>query len=360
MAARRARWSDRVPDGHSHRPGRDCAEGAGGDNVPAVNPDREAHSNRPEFQVPDVGPSGPGSNPFDRRRLLRGGIAGLGAFGAAYLLDACGGSSETVEPKGDGTPKQSLIAMFPRDTAYLGAGIPSRLIYTVADAEGVPASKLPASVEFSVKLNGKAVGEPIKATPHGDGVPRPYLPITVTFPEKGLYDVYAQVNGETLRSQVIAVNPDEVKMPIVGSQLPSVHTPTLVDPLGVDPICTRSPTCPFHEHDLATALGTGKPVVVLLATPAYCQTTSCGPILDILMGEAAKLPDDVIVIHSEVYKNPKTVDDLNNATLAPLPEAYNMTFEPSLFVTDRTNKLVARADIAVDRVEMAKMLALAV
>ncbi len=320
-----------------------------GDSVRRVNPDRDAKRTRPEFVTTRLG----------RRQLIHGGLAGLGLAGTAYLLGACGESGETKDATGEGLPKASLIPMFPRDTAYLAAGVPSRLIYTVADAEGVPASKLPASVEFTVKLNGKPISDPIKATPHGDGVPRPYLPIGVTFPEKGLYDVYADVEGESLNSQVLVVNPDEVKIPVVGSKLPSVATPTTHDSLGVDPICTGVPTCPFHEHDLATALGTGKPVVVLLATPAYCQTTSCGPILEILKGEAAKLADDVIVIHSEVYANPKTVDDLNDATLAPLPSAFNMTFEPSLFVTDASNKLVARADIAVDRAEMARMLALA-
>lgn len=294
-----------------------------------------------------------------RRQLLHGGLAGLGLAGAAYVLSACGGNSETQDASGKGVPKKSLVAMFPRDTAYLAAGIPSRLIYTVADAEGVPASKLPGSVEFTVKMNGKVIAGPIKSTPHGDRVPRPYLPISVTFPSKGMYDVYAEVDGETLNSQVLVVNPDEVKIPLVGRTLPSAPTPTVRDSLGVDPICTRAPQCPFHEYDLATVLGTGKPVVVLLATPAYCQTTSCGPILDILIDEAKSLPKDVVVIHSEVYKNPKTVDDLNNAALAPLPEAFNMTFEPSLFVTDASSKLVARGDIAVDRADMAAMLALA-
>lgn len=346
-------------------PAPDCAVCVVGDSVRAVNLDRDASHFGPEFNVTDLGshdlsaPVASGSSQFDRRRLLRGGLTGLGLLGAGVLLDACGGKSELVDASGKGVPKQTLVPMFPRDSAYLAAGVPARLIYTIADAEGVPAMKLPESVEFTVKLDGKAIGDPIKATPHGDGVPRPYLPISVTFPKKGLYDVYTTVDGDKLNSQVIVVNPDEVKIPMVGTQLPSVNTPTTRDSLGVDPICTRVPTCPFHDHDLATVLGTGKPVVVLLATPAYCQTTSCGPILDILIEEAASLPKDVVVIHSEVYKDPKTIDDLNDATLAPLPAAYFMPFEPSLFVADKSNKVVARGDIAIDRQEMAQMLALA-
>jgi hypothetical protein len=141
--------------------------------------------------------------------------------------------------------------------------------------------------------------------------------------------------------------------------LPPASTPTLGQGFDVDPICTRSPECPFHQVDLTTVLGTGRPVVVLLATPAYCQTTACGPILDLLIEEAASRPE-LVVIHSEVYKNPKDVADLAQAALAPLPAAYDMLWEPSLFVTDSTNTIVARGDIVVDRGEMAEMLALAV
>ena len=52
--------------------------------------------------------------------------------------------------------------------------------------------------------------------------------------------------------------------------------------------------------------------MVLLATPAYCQTSACGPILDLLIEEAGGR-DDLIVIHAEVYKNPKGVADLAQA-----------------------------------------------
>ena len=115
----------------------------------------------------------------------------------------------------------------------------------------------------------------------------------------------------------------------------------------------------FHEFDLPLALGTGRPIVVLLATPAYCQTAACGPILDLLVEEAALLPPEVIVIHSEVYQNPKMVRELSEAALAPLPLAYKLGFEPSLFVTNAANVIQVRGDIAVDRGEMAQMLALA-
>jgi len=252
-----------------------------------------------------------------------------------------------------------LTALFPRDIAYIAAGAASRLVYTISDAEGVPTLDIPGPMTFSVELDGVEVGDPVEVAPHSDGVPRPYLPFPVTFPQAGLYDVWATRGDVRLNSQVIVSEADKVKNPLVGMLLPTTSTPTTALSFDVAPICTRSVQCPFHEYDLSTVLGTGRPVVVLLATPAYCRTAACGPILDLLVEQAAALPENVVVIHAEVYKNPKDVLDLNDALLAPLPNDYQMLFEPSLFVADASNTIVARGDIVVDRGEMAEMLALA-
>lgn len=299
---------------------------------------------------------------MDRRTLLRRGAGGLGLLALGGAAAACGtptDQTETVSEGVDAGPDQQLAALFPRDITYLAAEAPSRLPYTLVDAEGVPLAEIGGPVTFTISFDGEQVGDPIEVEPHGDGVPRPYLPLYATFPRPGLYDIAAEVDGEQLSSQVQVFPADEVAQPLVGQVLPTANTATPQQTFDVDPICTRAPECPFHTVDLATVLGTGQPVVVLLATPAYCQTTACGPILDLLIEEASGR-DDLIVIHSEVYQNPKGVDDLSQAALAPLPAAYDMLWEPSLFVTDSSNTIVARGDIVVDREEMAQMLALAV
>ena len=47
-----------------------------------------------------------------------------------------------------------------------------------------------------------------------------------------------------------------------------------------DPLCTQDPQCPLHSVSLDQVLGSGKPVAVMFATPARCQTQYCGPVLD--------------------------------------------------------------------------------
>jgi hypothetical protein len=296
---------------------------------------------------------------LQRRAVLRGGVGGLGLVALGGLAAACSSEGETISEGVGAGPEQALQALFPRDVAFLAAEAPSRLPYTLVDAEGVPFATIDEPVSFTISFDGEQVGDPVEVEPHSDGVPRPYLPLYTTFPRPGLFDIDARDGDSTLNSQVQVHLAAEVGQPLVGTVLPPASTPTPGQTFDVDPICTRAPQCPFHEVDLTTALGTGRPVVVLLATPAYCQTAACGPILDLLVEQAGGR-DDLIVIHAEVYKNPKGVADLSQADLAPLPATYDMFWEPSLFVTDAANTIVARGDIVVDRGEMAEMLALAV
>lgn len=303
---------------------------------------------------PTTSPSG--ALRLDRRRLLRGGLAGAAAAALAGNGVACSSESNTTTEGVDMGPDQRLEALFPRDVAYLPAEVPFRLPYTFIDAEGVPFAEIDGPVTFTVSFDGEQVGDPVEVAPHGLGVPRPYLPLPFTFPRPGLYDVEAVgPDGPPVASQVQAVLRDEVEQPVVGAPMPPTRTPTVTQSLEVDPICTRSEQCPFHEIDLMAALESNRPVAVLLATPAYCRTTACGPILDLLIEEAGGR-DELIVIHSEVYKNPKGVRDLSEAALAPLPTDWSMPFEPALFVTDAAHEIVARGDIVVDRTEMAEML----
>lgn len=303
---------------------------------------------------------GDDSRILDRRTLLRGGIAGVGAVAlGGTILSACGGSGDTVSEGVHRGPEMSLAALFPRDVPHIAAEVPTRLPYSIFDVEGVPLAAIDAPLKFTVSFDGDAVGEPLEVRPRGDGVPRPYVPFEFTFPRPGLYDIQTDYQGNKLTSQLQVFPRNEVKPPLPGDPLPPANTPTTAKSFEVDPICTRVPTCPFHDHDLSEALGGSRPIVVLLATPAYCRTTACGPILDLLI-EVAADRDDLVVIHSEVYKNPKVVDDLADAALAPLPNDYVMPFEPCLFVTDSSHSIVARGDIVVDRTEMAEMLALAV
>ena len=116
---------------------------------------------------------------------------------------------------------------------------------------------------------------------------------------------------------------DCMAVPQPGDPMIPVDTPTTDDARGVDPICTRDPECDLHGQTLTAALTGGTPVALSIATPAYCQTAICGPILDLMLQVAPDYPD-IRFLHTEVYT------DMTASTVAPGVEALNLAREQGL------------------------------
>lgn len=299
-------------------------------------------------------PTGPGAA-LDRRTLLRGGTVALGAMTAA-ALGACSQDGPTVE---GGAPQTrlSLTGVFPRDVPYVVAGAPTRLAFEVRDRAGRAVAPT-GPVVMTVAVDDEQVGTQATATAHADGVRRPYLPATLTFPEPGTYEVVAEVDRERLRVEVQAYPRDEVGTPQIGEQLPPVETPTVARPLLVDPVCSRVPGCGLHEKNLSNVVGRGRPVAVVSASPLYPGDDGSAEFLELVVAEARRFPGTTF-IHCETYRNPKDVRSLADAAPGPIAEAYRLRWAPALFVADAAGLVVARADKVVDRTELRQLLSTA-
>lgn len=284
------------------------------------------------------------------RRALLGGAAATA--GAGLVLAACGSGTSVSRP----VPASQLLApLFPIKSPHVVAGTPTRLPFAVTNSRNVPQSLPVQQVVFNLEVDGNEVAGSVTAPVRSDGVPYPYVPATLTFPEPGVYDVVAEVGGTRVAVPVQAYERTEVGPPQVGEPLPPVDTPTTLRPLQVSPVCSHVPPCGLHEFSLAQVVGRGRPVAVVLAAPAFAATDADRTMLDLVL-EAVPQHPDVVVLHSEVYKNPKDVRRLSDAAVAPLTDAYKMKYAPALFVANAAGVLVARADTVVDRVELADLL----
>ena len=121
--------------------------------------------------------------------------------------------------------------------------------------------------------------------------------------------------------------------PAPGDEAPMVHTPTADQVPDISEIDTRVPPSDMHTDDLADILGK-RPVVLLFATPALCQSRVCGPVVDVAAQVKRDFGDRVAFIHQEVYEN-------NSINDGPRPqfEAYRLPSEPWLFVIDRNGRV---------------------
>jgi hypothetical protein len=127
--------------------------------------------------------------------------------------------------------------------------------------------------------------------------------------------------------------------PDVGKAAPRVHTPTAGDVEGdLRKIDTRIPPDQMHKDDLAEVLGR-EPVVLLFATPQFCQSRVCGPVVD--EAEQVNQTDGkgVAFIHMEIYKD-------NSPSLGARPQvkAFRLESEPWLFVIDRQGIIRTRIE----------------
>lgn len=285
-------------------------------------------------------------------------------------LAACSGSSSSES--GSDTSQPQLVHLFSSDHV-IAAGRLQRIPFAVVDdgrlalVDGAP---LPVRVLFDgevvdeLTVTGRVVDhDHIEATSdpdhqHADLLR--YFALRTELPAVGIYDLevdFGEAGTGTLPIQTF----DATDVPVVlaGDELPAISTPTFDDPTGIDPLCTRSPEpCPFHDESVHEVLQAGRPLALLIATPALCQTAYCGPVLETLINEA---PDfDVTPVHLEFWANGAEVGgnfaspDLRRA--APVEE-LGLTFEPSLFVVDRTGTVVDRIDNLFDSDELRGALA---
>ena len=91
-----------------------------------------------------------------------------------------------------------------------------------------------------------------------------------------------------------------------------------------------------HAHLSAAE---GRPIAFLIATPAFCQTAACGPVLDVLLTLQPEF-SDVRMVHAEVY----TDTSLESTTTAV--KDYQLAFEPVLYLADADGADHVRASTA--------------
>jgi hypothetical protein len=120
------------------------------------------------------------------------------------------------------------------------------------------------------------------------------------------------------------------KIPTVGDRAPKVHTPTAADVGGdLSKIDTRVPPDQMHAVDFADVVGK-KPVVLIFATPALCQSRVCGPVVDIAQQVADQHKGEADFIHMEVYN-----ENDPSKGIRPQLRAYGLESEPWTFLIDR-------------------------
>ncbi len=155
----------------------------------------------------------------------------------------------------------------------------------------------------------------------------------VPFPHDGEYRLAALIreDGELTSTLLATANVGEyTHVPRPGQQAPEIHTPTAQEVGGgAAKITTREPPDTQNEVDYADALGK-EPILLLFATPKFCQSRVCGPVVDVAEQAKQEYGDKAAFIHMEIF-NQNDPDML----VRPQVRAFHLPTEPWLFAIDR-------------------------
>ncbi len=296
---------------------------------------------------------------LSRRRFL---AAAGAAAGAGLVLAACGKDSEDTAAGGSGgsggstdsdatggsTGNLVLVNFLP--DGIMAAGQPQRLPIGLGNDQGLLTTGGPDQLTATVTDGDHAQVAEVTAQRHAEALPRPYWPVTLDLATAGVYTLTVDTGDGVATSAFSITEPSRIAIPKPGDRLIPVDTPTTADPRGVNPICTRQPACPLHEVTLTQALATGQPVAFIIATPAFCQVAACGPVLDVLLAQRAAFPT-VQMVHAEVYT------DTTIQTTTEAVQAYQLPFEPVLYLAGGDGVIRTRLDSIFDGAEVQAALA---
>jgi hypothetical protein len=177
----------------------------------------------------------------------------------------------------------------------------------------------------------------------------------IPFEKPGSYDILgiARLDDRLVAATSAApglrvVKASQDAIPGKGDPAPRIHTPTEAEVGGdLASIDTRIPPSSMHQNDFAEVLGK-KPVVLLFATPALCQSRVCGPVVDIAEQVKAGMDgDEVEFIHMEVFR-----DNQISKGLRPQLADFNLRTEPWVFTIDGKGKVAARLEGAYSSREL--------
>jgi hypothetical protein len=102
----------------------------------------------------------------------------------------------------------------------------------------------------------------------------------------------------------------------------------------------------MHADNFADVLGK-RPILLLFATPALCQSRVCGPVVDIAEEVKGDHKSDTAFIHMEIYN-----DNELEKGFRPQVAAYKLPTEPWAFAIDRKGKVAARIEGAYSEHEL--------
>jgi hypothetical protein len=235
----------------------------------------------------------------------------------------------------------------------LGAGVHLRF-FKLSDGKATMESEADTR---SVVVQESAEEEHGDGTPHleSGGLVGVYV-TNVAFDAPGTWgvEVDATVDGQERDPARVQFDVlEKASTPAVGDPAPRSVQTVLRDVDDISEIdSSNPPRTAMHQMTIAEAIDSGRPTVVAFATPAFCQSRVCGPMMDTVVDPLfERYGDRVNFVHVEPY----VLEKARQGEFVPVAaaEEWGLQTEPWLFVIDSNGKVAGKyeAIVAIDEVE---------
>ena len=275
---------------------------------------------------------------------------------ALLLLVAagCGGSSGESGGTADGDSLESVwkrpgedVAVIPGTSDYAPGDV--RVSFLVVAGDGKVVQRPRARVWLAPSRTAAPIQqtearlEPVGAegSEAVAGDVRYLFVTTLRVPRAGTWWYVAEpVGGYRIQALgQLQVRPSAFS-PAIGAKAPASETPTLASTGGdlAELSTATEPEPKLHERSIAQALEAKEPFVVAFATPKFCASRACGPVVDVVDDMRKEFaPRGVRFIHVEVFTDNDPTKGVNRWM-----KEWNLQTEPWVFVVGADGKIAAK------------------
>jgi hypothetical protein len=277
------------------------------------------------------------------------------------------GPASTVATSGAGLPSPVNEMLAERDgpdvalvmgTSDFAVG-QNRLTFLVVENDGelvqAPTARVRATGPRGARAEGEAILVPLgphthpeEAEPHDHADATDLYAAGLELEAPGRWWLVVDPAGQEIQGVGAIDVRDETLSPAVGSKAPASDTPTLADAPAEEITTARQPDVELLRHSISDSLAGRVPFVVVFATPAFCQSRTCGPTVEVVDDVRPEFePTGVRFIHVEIYEGNDPDKGFNRWV-----REWDLPTEPWVFLVDGAGIIRAKFEGSVSVAEL--------
>lgn len=174
-------------------------------------------------------------------------------------------------------------------------------------------------------------------------------------PEAGVYQLSVDQEGLAESGPTGFVAVDDPPLVSAGDEAPLSETRTGSEVADLSLITTDpDPDPDLYSMTVAEAVSNGTPSVIVFATPGFCTTQACGPMLAQVKDLAFDYPH-LDFVHVEIYDDLQ-VESVEDLVVVDAVAEWQLPSEPWIYIVDAEGIVVAAFEGAVNDGELTRVL----